>query len=157
MCTRGSDRALLRGPSTSPLDVFLQRMRSRLALVLLLACLGARVSANETHWYVINDTDGGCESLTWLHKAFPFSSGSETPPRIFDAFTKQWPDTRLVPLLYYQATLREHGTPVWTPEDMRTLKVTRSNAFVLSSQERHVEVVLLREDVCVAIRNERGQ
>ena len=34
MCTRGSDRALLRGPSTSPLDPVLQLVRTALAFAI---------------------------------------------------------------------------------------------------------------------------
>ena len=55
MCTRGSNRALLGGPSTSPLDRCMSRLTAIFALVGVLAAVPPVVAAGEFHAVTATD------------------------------------------------------------------------------------------------------
>jgi len=57
---------------------------------------------------------------------------------------KQWPDARLVPLVDFVA--ERHIAPEALPVDYH--RITRTNAFVISSRRQNQEVLLLRDDAC---------
>jgi hypothetical protein len=103
--------------------------------IFVLALLTAQPCiADEPKWYVLN-RELGCQSMTEIHKAWPFMSGYWTPTALFNVLKSRFHDAKLVPLEI--------------PKESK--KFPESNALILSSVTGEIELVLMTADLCEGI------
>ena len=117
-----------------------------LTLVLMIVSTGAWSKGST--WYLLN-VEKGCVALHDLYEDFPYLRGGTNPDQIFKLFRKRYEDATLQPFVDVLAASHEKNGSVPSAEERDSYKkLTSSNAFLISSNQSGIEMLLMTKVAC---------